>query len=110
VAAFLLSPGCTARLPSVPDVGSGPATCTHARVISSHAKICISVIRHDPERVRHSTPGLQFTLATCVFVVWFLWDRGALLQAVFVIPEMLTLLLPVGAAAYAGAVLSNHGR
>jgi hypothetical protein len=50
-----------------------------------------------PEGVVAGLAG--FTLATCVFVVWFLWDRGALLQAVFVIPEMLTLLLPVGAAA-----------
>jgi hypothetical protein len=61
-----------------------------------------------PEGVIAGLAG--FTLATCVFVVWFLWDRGALWQAVFEIPATLTLALPVGAAAYAGAVLGNHGR
>jgi hypothetical protein len=60
-----------------------------------------------PEGVGAGLAG--FALATCTFVVWFLWGRGALLEAVFVIPEMLTLLLPVGAAAYAGAALGNRG-
>jgi hypothetical protein len=51
-----------------------------------------------------------FTLATCVVVIGFFVDRGAPLQALFEIPNTLTLLLPGGAAAYAGAALGSlHG-
>jgi hypothetical protein len=51
-----------------------------------------------------------FTLATCVVVIGFFVDRGAPLQALFEIPNTLTLLLPGGAAAYAGAALGSLHR
>jgi ABC-type polysaccharide/polyol phosphate export permease len=61
-----------------------------------------------PEGVGAGLAG--FTLATCIFVIWFLFNRGVALQALFVIPEMLPLLVPCAAAAFAGAALGSLHR
>jgi hypothetical protein len=61
-----------------------------------------------PEGVSAGLTG--YTLATSTFITWFFVDRGGPLQALFEIPNMLTLLIPGGAAAYAGAAVGNRGR
>jgi hypothetical protein len=61
-----------------------------------------------PEGIGAGLTG--FTLATCTFVTWFLFEHGAPFEALFEIPEMLPLLLPGAAAALAGAALGSSRR